>query len=492
VTPPNFDNHRKPAYGPLVVGPVFNNLVQFNLDKPDISPENIVGDLATKWEISPDGLVYTFTLASGVKWHDGSAFTADDVVYSLTKMADKARSSLWGDIPAFDKAEKVSDTTVKVTLKYASPSFLVNLAGPYSNIQSPKTATIDNKTAAFAMGTGPFKVKSFVSGQVMELVKNPDYFKKDAQGNKLPYLDGINIQIIANKAAAIDALVTGKMDGHGCFLYNDEVEWTRGLSQAPTVKATLYNPPGLALMWLNTVSAKLQEPRVRQALRMLLDKQQMSLAGYDAERWVNPNRTIFTSTYGLTPADMNKRIGTDVPYADRITAAKKLMADAGVTSLSLSLVTRNLPQQVKPVQWYADQLKRNLNVDLTINAQEATAARALRDSGQYDMYVDNPLLILGDPDEYRSWFETGGVNNFNKYSNKDADLLWASQSKQLDLAKRVADTQQIERLMIQDAWIFNISNSMYSAGWASYVKGWKDQNATYGNKLRMEYVWIDK
>ncbi len=55
VTPPNFDNQRKPSYGPLLGGPVFNNLVQFNLAKPEASPDNIIGDLATKWDVSADG-----------------------------------------------------------------------------------------------------------------------------------------------------------------------------------------------------------------------------------------------------------------------------------------------------------------------------------------------------------------------------------------------------------------------------------------------------
>jgi len=494
VTWSSWDAHRKPAYAPLYAMPVFNNLVQFDINKPDISPQNLVGDLAEKWDVSADGKVYTFYLRKGVKWHDGTNFTADDVVYSLTKMADPKQSSLVGDFPAYDKAEKVDDYTVKVYLKFPSPSYLLQLAGTYAVIQSKATANIDNKTTAFLMGTGPFKFKSYTSGVSLELERNPNYFKKDASGRQLPYLDGVTFALMADKSAIIDALVTQRLDGHGCFLYNNQVEWERGTTQAKAVQAAKYTPPSLALVWLNPNFKPFDDIRVRQAIRLALDRDQAVIAGYGDASWGDTSRTIFTSVFGLAPDEMRKLIGEDKPYADRVTAAKKLMADAGYSGdkrLAIRLVGRTLDVQVNIAQWWADKL-RAINVDASIVARDMNIAREMRDKLDFEIFWDNPLIILGDPDEYTSWFKTGGVNNFTKYSNAEADKLWDSQSREMDYAKRKGMTQEIERLVIKDAWIYNLNSTKYSAGWQSYVKGWKNQDAIYTQKLKYETLWIDR
>ncbi|MEW6143068.1 MAG: ABC transporter substrate-binding protein [Chloroflexota bacterium] len=492
VAPPHFDAHRKPPYAPLYAMPVFNNLVQFDITKPDISPENLVGDLAEKWDVSADGKVITFHLRKGVKWHNGTNFTADDVVYSLTKMADKTRSSLTGDFPAFDKAERVDDYTVKVYLKFPSPSYLLQLAGTYSVIQSKASASIDSKSTDFIMGTGPFKFKKYTSGVSIEWERNPNYFKKDASGKQLPYLDGVTMAIMSDKSAIIDALVTQRLDGHGCFLYNNQDEWDRGTSQAKAVQANKYTPPSLGLLWLNPNFKQFADVRVREALRLTFDREQATIAGYGNTLWGNLDRTIFTPVYGVPPAEMHKMVGDDKPYADRVAAAKKLMADAGYADgFKMRLVGRTLDVQTRIAQWWSDKL-RAINIDASIVSRELNQAREMRDKFDYEIYWDNPLIILGDPDEYTSWFKTGGVNNFAKYSNAEADKLWDSQAREMDYPKRKAMTQQIERLLIKDAWIFNLGSTKYSSGWQSYVKGWHDMDAIYTQKLKYETLWIDK
>lgn len=192
--------------------PVFNNLVQFDTQKAGLDPRNIVPGLAERWEASADGKTWTFFLYRGVKWHDDKPFTADDVVYNMAKMADAKRSGVVSSFPNFDRSEKVDDYTVKVYLKAPSPDFLVQLAGPYTMILPPQKANVDWRTTDYLVGTGPFMYKSSVGGVSYQLVRNPNYHKKDASGNRLPYLDGVNYLVINDRSAQIDALLTNRVD----------------------------------------------------------------------------------------------------------------------------------------------------------------------------------------------------------------------------------------------------------------------------------------
>ncbi|MEW6142809.1 MAG: ABC transporter substrate-binding protein [Chloroflexota bacterium] len=494
VTPPGFDNHRKPSYGPIFLQPIFNNLVMIDPRKQEISSANLIGDLAEKWIVSADGKVYTFYLVKGVKWHDGTAFTADDVVYNFQKISDPKRSTLASDMPAYDRVEKVDDYTVKVYLKFPSPSFLVQLAGPYCSVQSKHLENVDFRTTGFLVGTGPFKLKSYQSGVSMELVKNPDYFKKAANGNKLPYLDGLTIYIMADKSAIIDAVVTGRYDGHASFLYNNQDEWDRGTKQAPTVTPEMYFPPNLSTITLNPNFGPFKDIRVRQALRLLLDRNAIAIAGWGDARWCNTDTYILPPPYGLPPAEMQKLVGSDQSWDARVAQAKKLMADAGYANgFKIRHVTRNIPAFTTPAVWFADMLRKNLNIDTELIPKDLVEGRKMRDVMDFEIFSDNPNVSMGDPDEFASLFVTGGGQNFIKMSKPEMDKLWAEQSQAADFAKRVQLTQQIERLIIQDAWVWPLANNGYSCGWWPYVKGFQKQNAVWSaGKLRMDNVWLDK
>ncbi|MCX8125900.1 MAG: ABC transporter substrate-binding protein, partial [Dehalococcoidia bacterium] len=280
VTPPGFDMHRRPSYVPIFGMPIFNNLVQFDPTQVEISPATVQGDLAEKWDISADSKTYTFYLRKDVKWRDGTPFTADDVAYSIEKMMDKNRSSIWSDFPAYQSVAKVDDYTVKVNLKNPSASFLFQLAGPYASIQAKHKANVDFRSPDFLMGTGPFKFSKYTTGVLMEYVKNPNYFKKDSAGRQLPYLDGLTIHIFTDKSAALDGVVTKRLEGHASFSTNNQEEYDRVVSQNKDYVTTFYYPPGIALVWLNPNFAPFKDVRVREAMRLLLDKDLMVIAGY--------------------------------------------------------------------------------------------------------------------------------------------------------------------------------------------------------------------
>lgn len=489
TSPAGYDLHMRSSYAALYAMPVFNNLIRLDAAKRQPVVANIVPDLAEKWEYSADGKVVTFYLTKAAKWHDGIPFNADDVVYSITKMLDPKRSALAGALTVFDRIEKVDDYTVKFYLKNPSPSFMVQLAGPYAIIESKHLEGTDPRTTAFLVGTGPFKFKAQTAGSFTEFAKNPDYFKKG-----LPYLDGIRINIIADQSATLDAFIAGRVDMTSTISgIRSQEEMDRVTANAKTAVIDGRDVTRGTKFFLNLESAVLKDVRVRQALGMLVDSQQLIMASQGNVSWALMDTGIFYAPYALPREDIRKLYGWDKPWDDRVTAAKKLLNDAGAgAGFKLRLVTANIASNMKKAQLMADLYKRYLNVDVEIIARDTPETNKLRDARDFDLLYLDTSSVIGDPDEDMTYFYTGGSANFQKYSNPAADKLWEQQSREMDTAKRILLTQQIERLLIADVVVIPTAGSKQYMAWWPYVKGYVQQEMYYGPNTVFETAWLDK
>ncbi len=178
----------KPSHD--IAGLVYNSLVKYDKNI------NIVGDLAESWDIAPNGLMITFRLRRGVKWHDGQPFTAADVLYTYQVTIDpKTPTAYAGDFLKVKKAEVLDDYTFRVTydkpfapalISWGSSILPKHLLSGTDITRSPLTRR--------PIGTGPYKFKEWVAGQKIVLVANPDYF----EGR--PYIDGYITRIIPDMA----------------------------------------------------------------------------------------------------------------------------------------------------------------------------------------------------------------------------------------------------------------------------------------------------
>ena len=175
--PPSLDPHQEGTFANIqLVAPFYSTLLQFN---PVKFPE-IIGDLATEWKISPDGLTYTFKVRQGVKFHDGSPLTAADVAASWQEIVhprDGVSSARESYFIMVDKVEAPDATTVVFRLKFATNAFLPSLADPYAWIY--KKEILDKDPHWFEkniMGSGPFKFAGYEIGQSIKGVRNPDYY----------------------------------------------------------------------------------------------------------------------------------------------------------------------------------------------------------------------------------------------------------------------------------------------------------------------------
>ena len=207
IYPELWDPHMAGTLGPLAaLSPLYNQVVEFNPH----NPSEIIGDLATRWEVTEDGLTYTFYLHDHVKWWDGKDLTAEDVVFSLKRMIEpgKPRPRVGLLRPYIKTVDLIDRLTVKVTLNFPAPAFLPLLAVDFMKIV-PKhvvEAGVDiNVWGENIVGSGPFKFKSARRGDSVHHEKNL-YFKKGR-----PYLDALSIVIINDKGTAAAAIKAGRI-----------------------------------------------------------------------------------------------------------------------------------------------------------------------------------------------------------------------------------------------------------------------------------------
>ena len=278
----------------------------------------IVPALATAWEISPDGLTYTFTLRDGVTFHDGSALTADDVVTSLQTAKDDATIQNSADLAGVASIASPDATTVVVTLAQPNIDFLFALTGRAGLIFKNGDAT-NFQTAA--NGTGPFRVETWNTGQSLTLARFDEYWG-DKAGVAEVVLDYIPDQSAATNAAVsgdvdvaleIDPELQSQIEGTGTFAIE---------SSLTTDKGTLA---------FNNARAPLTDQRVREALRLAIDHDALAQTLVTAQPLNGPIPPLDPGYEDLT--------GSISYNPDR---ARELLAEAGAENLNLTLTIPNV------------------------------------------------------------------------------------------------------------------------------------------------------
>jgi peptide/nickel transport system substrate-binding protein len=257
----------------------------------DITPNNeIVPNLATDWSVSEDGLTYTLTLADGVTFHDGSAFSASDVVYTferLKSLESPALGLLSGG--AFTVAAE-GDNTVVFTLEAPNADFIYGIAGRHTFIVSEDTTDVntlidgaENPYANFN-GTGPFMLTEYRPGERAVLTRNPNYFKPDAV-----LLDTITFIYIEDPLAQIDALRSGAVD----FIFKvpvDQLSTLEGTEGVSIInKATNQHP----VIRIRTAEGfRGEDVRIRQALKLGINRDELNELSQDGLATVGNNDPI--------------------------------------------------------------------------------------------------------------------------------------------------------------------------------------------------------
>jgi len=246
-----------------VVDRIFYNNTYEGLTKLDRTG-SVVPGLAESWTFSDDGLNWTFNLRQGVTFHDGSAFTAADVVFTIERNQTTDESIAIVNPRFYEAIESVvaaDDHTVNMTLSTFDSSFLFNLARGDSAILSANYAGDLN---AAPNGTGPFSFVERVPASSLTLAKNENYYIEG-----LPYLDGVVFSFIPDPTAAFSAIQAGDVD----VLARSNVENAPAAAADPNL--TVFNgaSTGEVILSMNNRSAPFNDKRVRQAVAYALNRQ---------------------------------------------------------------------------------------------------------------------------------------------------------------------------------------------------------------------------
>jgi len=267
--PPLLDPHQLSTTNTTtILRPVFDTLV-WQDDEGDFTP-----GLAESWEVSEDGLEYTFTLRQGVTFHDGAEWNADGLVANFYHIVDPATKSPLAAsyIAPFQSAEAIDEHTVKVTLDSPYSAFLNVLAQTYLSIISPKQLAEDPASVAEnPIGSGPFQFSKWTKGESIELERFDDYAwgPEQALHEGPAHLDGIRFVFISEDAVRYNALLAGDVD---------IIEWTPPqnvdqVKEADGFGFTSADRPGHPFaIWLNSGRAPFDDQLVRQALVAAIDR----------------------------------------------------------------------------------------------------------------------------------------------------------------------------------------------------------------------------
>ncbi len=483
-----FDAHSaRDGGGWAVTLPMMNYLVQNYQGGPGIGP-----DLAESWDISPDGKVYTFHLVKNAKWHDGKPVTSADVVFSINRIKSDP------SIPAapfryvfapVTSVEAPDPNTVKITLPAVSASF-VALVGAIGNVVFPQHA-IDSITSLNnkPVGSGPFKFGSLDRNSKAVLVRNADYFKKDAQGRAIPYLDSLEIYVIPNAASKIAAFRTSKVD------LMDSVTQV-GQADFEKIKADLGDVDskplrGGFLYWLFPNKAPWNDVRIRKAFSLGFDRQDWNKIMNEGQGepyilLMNPG-----SKWVVPPTEVATFPGYRQPKDQDIAAAKQLLKDAGFD------LTKTYPIKVTTYDNQAiaatSILLKTLGVQTEVKSQDRATFTNDQRGFNFEILYDSNAPSIDDPTTvFPGYYRTGGSTNFGHWSDPALDKMIDDQEATLDTAARLKIVQDIQKKVHTELyWTVNHGSLFRNWMWRSYIQGWiPGTGAQDGPPYRYETAWI--
>ena len=475
-------------YSATLVNQIFDGLVQFDENL------NVVPAVARNWEVSPDGLTYTFTLRRGVRFHNGREVTADDFVYSFTRILDPSEKS--GALGFFQRI-KGADTyrrgeskyvtglraldpyTVEITLEEPFAPFLPVLAMTNSGVVPREEVERWGKDfGQHPVGAGPFRLESWEEARIL-ISANPDYY----EGH--PYLDQVIYYIYAgaqNEKIFSDFLA-GKVEEAAVFGANRE-------KMAQTREYQFFRKPTLSLLFygMNCTIGPLQDKRVRQALNYAIDKTKI-IHEYVKDQFV-PATT-------LLPPGMPAHTPENASYGYDPGKAKVLLEAAGYgpsqekLSLTLLSASKSRLAQQELALVAADLAAVGVELQSQYETDWPTFEATLR-SGKFQLYRYVWFADVPDPADFLDVLcGTNSRYNYMGYSNPEVDRLLSQAKGETDILKRVEVYRQAERIILDDApmvpWLYMTFESVFQP----YVKGL--QISALGSPyIPLKAIWLDE
>ncbi|TWT24845.1 ABC transporter substrate-binding protein [Planomicrobium sp. CPCC 101110] len=454
---------------------IFETLLEYDQNL-ELQPK-----LATKYSSSEDGLTWTFELREGVKFHDGTDFNAEAVVFNFERWMDPENPYHKGDFPYYpflyggfkgdenhliEHVKATGTHELEIKLKRKTAPFLSYLAISMFGIASPAAIEqYEGDVNEHPVGTGPFMFEEWSRNNTITLAKNPDYWMEGK-----PYLDTVIFQVIPENSARLNALQTGEIDILDGMNATDTnaVEETQGLE---LLKRPSFN---IGYMAFNTEKEPFDDPKVRQAINMAINKEEIVNAFY--------NGLADTATSPLPPS-LWGHDDTLAPYEYNVEEAKKLLAEAGYENgfeTELHTMSNPRPYMPEPVK-IAEAIQSDLaEVGITAEIVSSEWATYLDDTkqGKHSMAMYGWTGVMADPDNflYPNLSKTNTekpAQNIAFYKSDEFTSLITEARETIDQDKRIELYKQAQQLFQQDApWVM-LAYTTPPLAQADYVEGYE-------------------
>lgn len=479
---PSFDVHQEGSYTichPLSAA--YNMLLR----NDPFEVTKLIPDLATSWEISSDGLVYTFHLAKGVKWHDGAPFTAEDVKFSLDRIRKPPKgvvSPRQEYLRRIDNVRAPDENTVIVELKETSALLLDILSINLMPILPKHIIEAKGDMKRDVCGTGPFRFVNYTRGTLWEFARNNNYFK---QG--LPYLDGVNYYVIQDKSTLFAAFRTRRllMTGIHRQLYPEQRDILVKAHPEVVVQQECINTAYMVRM--NTKRAPLGDVRVRHAISLAHDRAAMIRI---VSQGAGKIGGIFqpTGRWNLPMEELVTFPGYGPDAAANLQEAKRLLAEAGYAGgfETEILFQREMASAIE----YIVAVLKTVGIKVKPVVIEKVLLYERQRRGDYEMWLERSGAAFDDPELYLGYlYVSGAPMNAGQYSNPRVEEIYLNLGRILDPLERKKVANEIERLVLRDCPNLVLFWNMYLMAHWPEVRGYKMAPSNFQN-ASPEFIWL--
>jgi len=455
------------------INQLYNGLVQLN-ENLKISPS-----IANSWEISTNGLIYTFHLRTDVLFHNHRLFKngkgrnviAQDFVFSLGRIIDPKTASPGAWIfSSIDKTKDengfyaVNDSTLQIFLKQPFPAFLSILSMQYCSVVPPEIVNYyQNDFRNNPVGTGPFKFKMWQEGEKLVFVKNPHYFENDMQGNRLPYLDAVAITFIRDKQSEFMEFVKGNID----FIsglnagYKDVLITREGkLNPEYESKFRMLTQPYLNTEYLaflvdtamsSVKSSPLAIKKIRQAINYGFDRKKMMR--YMRNNIGTPANNGFIPD-GLSVCNDSSNNG----FYYNPDLSRKLLEEAGFgNGVGLPEITLTTNSDYLDLCEYIQHQLDNIGIKLKIEVGTGASFREMVAQSKINFFRASWIADYPDAENYLALFYSKNFSpngpNYTHYSNVDYDNIYELAMNETNDSIRNKYYCKLDKMIIDDAVI---------------------------------------
>ena len=416
---------------------LFNGLIQLD------SNLNVKPCIAKSWDISKDGLTYTFHLRNDIYFHHSKCFkdstrcvVASDFVYSFNRILDDkvASPGRWifsevdydGSAPAFSAPD---DSTFVIRLRQPFSPFLSMLGMPYCFVVPHEAVEYYGPDfRQNPIGTGPFKFQLWKENTKLIMRKNPNYFETDNTGNRLPYLDGIAITFIIDKQTVFLEFIKGNLDFMNSLdaSYKDELLTQTGqLRSKYNSNINMHSQPYLNTEYLGFLmdnnNSPLKDKRIRQAINYGFDRRKMM-------KYLR-NNVGMPGCYGFIPKGLPGFDTSLVCYEYNPQKALQLLSDAGYPNgKGLPTIKLSTTSTYLDLCKYIQQQLSIIGINIDVDVNPPGALREQIAQSKSNWFRGSWIADYPDAENYLSLFYSDNFcpkgPNYTHYSNNKFDQLY--------------------------------------------------------------------